>query len=192
MQSVRVVVENTICDVKRFKVLNSNKFDSVISFQATLGCALALHNFTVRSKENPIWDIPECRAAIVDEYLFGPSIPWKDVNLHIPPNTPDLESQKLSHIGKFIHFLPSVAAAMTKAVELAGDEGVFFPTVRERGRNLNAGAYLLQLRVQGEDLDNWTVKYTVGASYSYGKHVGYVQMRRDDAVVAHVCDCFSG
>ena len=192
MQSVRVVVENTICDVKRFKVLNSNKFDSVNLFQATLSCALGLHNFTVRSKENPNWDIPERRAAIVDEYLFGPSIPSKDVNLQIPPNPPDLKSNKLSHIGHFIDFLPSVAAAMAKAVKLAGDEGVFFPTVRERGKNLNDGAYLLQLKVQGEHLDNWTVKYTVGASYSYENYVGYVQMRRDNAVVAHVCDCFSG
>ncbi len=192
MQSVRVVVENTICDLKRFKVLDSNKFDSVDSFQVMLGCALGLHNFTVRTKENPKWDIPERRAAIVGEYIFGPSVPSNQVNLRIPPNPPDLELQKYSHIRKFTAFLPSAAAAMAKAVKLAGDEGVFFPTVRERGKNLNDGAYVLQLKVQEELLDNWTVKYMVGASYSYEKHVGYVQMRRDNAVVAHICDCFSG
>ena len=141
---------------------------------------------------NPRWDIPARRAALVDEYIFGPSTPSNEVNLHIPPNPPDLTSQMYLHIRKFKEFLPSAASAIARAIQRAGDAGVFFPTVQERGKNLHAGAYVLQLRVQEELLDTWTVKYIVGASYSYEKHVGYVQMRRDNAVVSNICDCFSG
>ncbi len=81
---------------------------------------------------------------------------------------------------------------MKKAMELAGDEGVFFPTVRKRGENLYNGAYVLQLQVQHEGLGVWTVKYLVGASYSHETHSGYVEMTRDNAVVRSICDCFSG
>ena len=77
-------------------------------------------------------------------------------------------------------------------MELAGDEGVFFPTVRKRGRNLYNGAYVLQLKVQNEGLDVWTVKYLVGASYSYETHTGYFQMSMANAVMNSVCDCYGG
>ncbi len=51
---------------------------------------------------------------------------------------------------------------------------------------------MLQLRVQKELLDVWTVKYVVGASYSYETHTGYFQMSRESAVKCSICDCFSG
>ena len=54
------------------------------------------------------------------------------------------------------------------------------------------GAYVLQLRVQEEVLDTWTVKYIVGASYSYEIHTGYFKMSRGNAVMGNTCDCFSG
>jgi hypothetical protein len=41
-------------------------------------------------------------------------------------------------------------------------------------------------------LDVWTVKYIVGASYSYETHSGYVQMSKEDAALKHICDCYSG
>ena len=50
---------------------------------------------------------------------------------------------------------------------------------------------MLQLRVQEELLGTWTVKYLVGASYSYETHTGYFKMSRDNAVMGSVCDCFS-
>lgn len=51
---------------------------------------------------------------------------------------------------------------------------------------------MLQLRVQEEEVDTWSVKYLVGASYSYETHTGYVQLSRDNAVMNSICDCFSG
>ena len=63
---------------------------------------------------------------------------------------------------------------------------------RKRGINLYDGAYVLQLKVNNELLDTWTVKYIVGASYSYETHVGYFQMSRENAVLNSICDCFSG
>ncbi len=50
---------------------------------------------------------------------------------------------------------------------------------------------MLQLRVQEELLGTWTVKYLVGASYSYKTHTGYFKMSRDNAVMGSICDCFS-
>ena len=192
VQSVRVVVENVFADIKKWKVMESNKFKTVAMFELVLDCVLGLYNFRVLSKHDRNYSFPSRRAAILGEHIFQSKVATKDVKLNIPPNPPDLALANLSHISRFINFLPSVAPALKEALKLRGDAGRFFPTVRERGRQLNEGAYLLQLKVQPEVWDTWTVKYIVGASYSYEKHTGYVKMRRENAVVASICDCFSG
>ena len=119
-------------------------------------------------------------------------MPEKDVNLKIPADAPDLALPENAHIRSFKEFLPSAAGAIRRALELHGNESVFFPTVRKRGQNLYNGAYVLHLRVQEEELESWTVKYIVGASYSYETHNGYFQMSRDNAAINNICDCFSG
>ena len=72
-------------------------------------------------------------------------------------------------------------------------ETVFFSQQsRSEAQNLYNGAYVLQLQLQRELLDVWTVKYVVGASYSYETHTGYVQMSKENAALHHICDCYSG
>ena len=185
-------MEQTIADVKLAKVMESNKIGTVADFEEVLDCVLALHNLRVLLKANPQYDMPERRAAIPGEHIFKPLVPDNEVDLKIPADAPDLSLEKYRHISKFKDFLPSAAGAVTRALELHGNEGVFFPTVRKRGENLYNGAYVLQLRVQEEVLGTWTVKYLVGASYSYETHTGYVQMSRDNAVISNICDCYSG
>jgi hypothetical protein len=192
VQSVRAVVEQTIANLKLAKVMERNKIKSVEMFEKVLDCVIALHNLRVLLKANPQFDIPARRAALRDEHIFKPLVPENDVDLKIPADAPDLAKKPYRHLSKFKDFLPSAAGAIKKALELHGDEGVFYPTVRKRGKNLYKGAYVLQLRVQEEVMGVWTVKYLVGASYSYETHKGYVQMSRDNAVKVSICSCFSG
>ncbi len=172
--------------------MESNKFLTVEKFEQRLDCVIALHNLRQLRKLIPGFDIPPRRAAVPGEHIFKPKIAGKDVNLKIPADQPDLDLEQYRHIRDFVNFLPSAVPAMKKAMKLAGDDGVFFPTVRKRGENLYNGACVLQLQVQRELLDVWTVKYLVGASYSYETHSGYVEMSRDNAVKRSICDCFSG
>jgi hypothetical protein len=192
VQSTRVVVEQTIADLKLAKVMESNKIKSVKKFEKLLDCVIALHNLKVLLKHMPGFDIPPRRAAIPGEHILKPLVPQKDVDLKIPADPPNLALQEYRHIRDFKDFLPSAAAAIKTAMKLRGDDGVFFPTVRKRGRNLYNGAYVMHLRVQPEGLDIWTVQYVVGASYSYETHMGYVEMSRDNGVRKNICDCFSG
>ena len=161
-------------------------------FEKILDCVIALHNLGVLLKANPLFDIRHRRAAIPGEHVFGPKVREKDVDLKIPADEPDLTLPKYANIRSYKELLPSAAGAIRKALELHGKECVFYPTVRKRGHNLYNGAYVLQLRVQEELLGTWTVKYLVGASYSYETHIGYVQMSRDNAVISSICECFSG
>lgn len=192
VQSTRVVVEQTIGDLKQAKVMNSNKIGSAVEFEKLLDCVIALHNLRVLLKADPLFDIPARRAAIPGEHIFKPLVEEKNVDLKIPADEPNLSLSDYRHICNFKEFLPSAAGAIEKATKLAGDEGVFFPTVRKRGINLYNGAYVLQLQVQDEGLGVWTVKYLVGASYSYETHTGYFRMSRDNAVMSSICDCYSG
>jgi hypothetical protein len=192
VQSVRAVVEQTIADLKLAKVMEQNKIGTVAGFEEVLDCVIGLHNLRVLLKANPLFDIPPRRAAIPGEHIFKPLAPENEVDLKIPADAPDLSLKKHRQLSKFKDFLPSAAKAVENALELHGKEGVFYPTVRKRGENLYNGAYVLQLRVQEEVLDTWTVKYIVGASYSYETHTGYFKMSRGNAVMGSVCDCFSG
>jgi hypothetical protein len=192
VQSVRAVVEQTIADLKLAKIMTWNKISTVADFEKILDCVIALHNLRVLLKANPQFDIPPRRAAIPGEHIFKPLVPEKDVDLKIPADAPNLALPENRHIKSFKDFLPSAAGAMRNALELHGEEGIFYPTVRKRGENLYNGAYVLQLSVQEELLGVWTVKYLVGASYSYETHTGYFQMSRDNAVINSICDCFSG
>jgi hypothetical protein len=192
VQSVRVVVEQTIADLKLAKVMERNKISTVSDFEEVLDCVIGLHNLRVLLKANPQFDIPRRRAAIPGEHIFKPVVPENEVDLKIPADAPNLALAKYRHVSRFKDFLPSAAKAIEKAMELHGNESVFYPTVRKRGENLYNGAYVLQVRVQEELLGTWTVKYLVGASYSYETHTGYFKMSRDNAVMGSICDCFSG
>ena len=182
VQSTRVIVEQTIADLKRAKIMTGNKIKTAADFEKKLDCVIALHNLEVLLKADPAFDFPARRAAI----------PGKDVQLNIPKDPPNLDAAEYRHIRDFKDFLPSAAGAMKRAMELDGKDAIFFPTVRERGLNLYKGAYVLHLQVQHEGLGLWTVKYLVGALYSYETHTGYFQMSRDNAVVQNICDCYSG
>lgn len=192
VQSVRVVVEQTIRDLKCFKIMTSNKINAVSAFEEVLDCVTGLHNLRVLLNANPNFDFLPRRAAIPREHVFQPLVPQNHVDLKIPADAPDLALPKHHDIRDFKDFLTSAAPAISRALEQKGASCIFFPTVKLRGKNLYNGAYILQLRLQKEVLDVWTVKYIVGASYSYETHTGYVQMSKDDAALNHICDCYSG
>ena len=161
-------------------------------FEGTLDCVIALHNLKVLHKLDLTFDMPERRAAISQEHVFHPLVSEKDVDLKIPADAPDLLRPEYRHIREFKEFLPSAIPVVEKALEKGGDDCVFFPTVLKRGKNLYNGAYVLQLRVQQELLGVWTVKFLVGASYSYETHTGYFQISRDSGIIHSICDCYSG
>lgn len=192
VQSVRAVVEQTIADLKWFRVMKSNKIRTAGDFDTLLDCAIGLHNLLVLLKLNDRFDIPPRRAALPREHVIQPLVPENQVDLKIPEDEPDLYQANRQHIRKFTEFLPSAARAIRNALERGGEECVFYPTVLERGRNLYNGAYVLQLRVQEEAVGVWTIKYLVGASYSYQTHTGYVRVSQDNAAFNHICDCYSG
>ena len=192
VQSIRARVEQTIRQLKLFRVMQSNKLQAAAFFEKVLDCVMALHNLKILFKMDPNFAIPARRNALPGEHIFLPKIKTADVDLKIPANEPNLEAVSLRHIREFTQFLASAARGIRKALKRKGDEGVFFPNVLTRAENLYKGAYVLQLRVQNEAEDFWTVKYLVGASYSYQTHTGYVQMTKESAALNHICDCYSG
>jgi hypothetical protein len=191
VQSVRAVVEQTIRDLKCFKIMDGNKIKAVAEFEEVLDCVIALHNLRVLLKAKKSFDLLPRRVAVPGDHVFKPKIPQKDVDLKIPADTPDLSKPEYRDIRDFKGFLAAAAPAVKNALEKNGRDCIFFPTVKIRGQNLYNGAYVLQLQLQRELLDVWAVKYVVGASYSYETHTGYVQMSKENAALHHICDCYS-
>lgn len=178
VQSQRAVVEQTIADLKLAKVLDGNKISEVEDRSKELDCVIGLHNLRVLLKDDPEYAIPQRRAAIPDDHVFKPLASPKELDFKIPAEIRPSQEALIGHIRAFETFLPSAAPALKKAVKIGGDGSVFLPTVGKRGRNLFNGAYVLHLRVQEEEMQVWTVKFLVGASYSYETHFGYFQIRK--------------
>lgn len=192
VQSERAVAEQTICDLKTAKVMSGNKINTVVEKSKELDCVIGLHNLRILLKEDPAFDIPERRGALLEEHIFKPLVAPADVDLKIPPPIVPKQERNIRHIRKFEEFLRSAAPAIARALETGGNESVFYPTVGKRGRNLSNGAYVLQLRVQEEDLDVWIVKFVVGASYSYQTHTGYFKLSKLQVPIDSICCCYSG
>ena len=77
VQSVRAVVEQTIRDLKCFKVMDSNKIKAATEFEEVLDCVIALHNLKVLLKGGKAFDLLPRRAAIAGDHVFKPKIPQK-------------------------------------------------------------------------------------------------------------------
>jgi len=192
VQSERVIVEQTFCDLKEWKVMKGKKFSEVKTASKELDAVISLHNINILLKYDPQYEIPDRRAALKDEHVFKPTISPEEVNLKIPKQLCPAGKVNIKHITAFKAWLPSVIPTLKKSLENCENESVFFPTVGDRGRCLHNGAYVLQLRVEKEALDVWSVKFLVGASYSYQTHTGYFQLSKNSAPVCNICCCYSG
>jgi hypothetical protein len=191
VQSQRAVVEQSFADVKKNKILDFNKIVKVANLEKDLDCVLSLHNFRKLSKLKPGFMIERRRAMIPGEHIFRPIVPAKDVDLRIPKEISKQERKKYPHVQRFIESLPSLVPGIKKALDVGGKESFFFPNVAKRGRFLHEGAYVLQLCVQQGPMDQWSIKYRVGASYSYETHQGYCDLSKD-YVEFNICDCYAG
>ena len=192
MQSHRAVVEQTIGDLKRAKILFDNKVQDLDGHTKNLDCVLALHNLSVLLKADPGYDLRERRKALKDEHVFKPLVPPDEVNLNIPNPIVPRDEPNIQHIRAFEEFLTSAGPSIRRALETGRNESVFFPTVSKRGRNLFDGAYVLQLRVQKKPLGEWALKWLVGASYSVETHEGYAWFNKDNIGKLVICDCIGG
>lgn len=127
VQSVRAVVEQTIRDLKCFKVMDSNKIKAATEFEEVLDCVIALHNLKVLLKGDKAFDLLPRRAAIAGDHVFKPKIPQEDVDLKIPADGPDLSKPEYRDIRDFKGFLASAAPAVKNALEKKGRDCFFFP-----------------------------------------------------------------
>ena len=136
VQSVRAVVEQTIRDLKCFKIMDGNKIKAVAEFEEVLDCVIALHNLRVLLKANKAFDLLPRRVAVPGDHVFKPKIPQKDVDLKIPADAPDLSKPEYRDIRDFKGFLAAAAPAVKNALEKKGRDCIFFPTVKIRGPKL--------------------------------------------------------
>lgn len=77
VQSVRAVVEQTIRDLKCFKIMDGNKIKAAAEFEQVLDCVIGLHNLRVLLKGDKMFDLPARRAAIPGDHVFKPLVPKK-------------------------------------------------------------------------------------------------------------------
>lgn len=189
MQSARTFVEHSFSDLKKFHVLDGNKINSARTFAQLLDCCMGLHNFILEVKRDPRYQIPRRNRTIEAEHVFT-TASEKNLKIPDPPRTNVIN--RASHVEEFKNYLKLRRNDLAVAIGEGEGRSIFFPHVNYRGENLYDGAYVLQLRLQKGVVDDWYVRFVVGASYSYERHEGYFHLTRGMIVEASICDCFAG
>ena len=92
------MVEQTIRDLKCFKIMDGNKIKTAANFEEVLDCVIALHNLRVLLNGDKAFDLPARRAAVSGDHVFKPKIPQQDVDLKIPADAPDLSKPEYRDI----------------------------------------------------------------------------------------------
>ena len=134
VQSVRAVVEQTIRDLKCFKIMDGNKIKTAADFEEVLDCVIGLQNLRVLLNGDKAFDLPARRAAIPGDHVLKPKIPQKDVDLIIPADAPDLSKPEYREIRDFKAFLAAAAPAVKNALEKRGSTVFFSLQSRSEGR----------------------------------------------------------
>jgi hypothetical protein len=68
-------VEQTIADLKQYKVMENNKITKMVDRENELDCVIGLHNFNKLRQMDPNFNIPDRRFAIPNDHVFKQSIP---------------------------------------------------------------------------------------------------------------------
>jgi hypothetical protein len=175
--------------LKVWAVLDGNKIESAVAFAQVLDCCMALHNFILEFNRDPQYQIPRRNRTIPGEHVFSP-IEEKNLKIPAPPRQRVID--RAPHVERFKTSLLSMRNELVVAVGEGDGGAVFFPNVISRGKHLFDGAYVLQLQLQEGLVDDWFVRFKVGASYSYESHIGYLHLTRGKIVEASCCDCYAG
>jgi hypothetical protein len=155
--------------LKLWKALDDNKIKSAGTFSEILDCTMGLHNFKELFNSDPNYQIPCRNRTIPGEHVFKSR---EEKKSGIPDEPRQSMVNRASNVFKFKTSLLSLQNELAVAVGEGGGPADFFPTVIQRGKNLFNGAYVLQLRLQPGLVEDWFIRFKVGASYSYETHSG--------------------
>jgi hypothetical protein len=150
---------------------------------------MGLHNFKELFKSDPGYEIPRRNRTILGEHVFKSR---EEKKSGIPNEPRQAMVNRASNVAKFKTSLLSLRNQLAVAVGERDGDADFFPTVIQRGKNLFIGAYVLQLRLQPGLVEDWFIRFKVGASYSYETHSGYFHLTKGKIVDASICDCYAG
>jgi hypothetical protein len=133
VQSHRAVVEQIICQIKKWLIMFDNKFEDAARFEKLLDCVLTFHHLMQSLKLDANFTIPDRRAVVSGEHIFTQRA---ELNLSIPKAMTPATKATVPHIFKFQEMLKSAHGAISQALQTGGRDSVFTPIVGNQGNNL--------------------------------------------------------
>lgn len=189
VQSCRSVVERMFASLKKWEVLFGSDVDSIEKLEKELDCAMALHNLIILQREDMMHMIPARAKFSKNAHIITPSL---EPSMKFPPKLA-LESPKVPvHVKEFHVALAQLSPMIVKLLEATGRDQIFTGRVAKRGLNLWEAGNVLQIMVERHELDNWWIRFSVGASIKFPTYKCYCVLNHISGLVKFICECKGG
>ncbi len=189
VQSHRGLIERMFARLKKWDVLKGGLVDEVAFKEMELDCAMALQNLNEMDRLGLMRLIPER-----PHFAPGSHIITSDLEPSMKyPAGLALDSDKVpAHLRRFHSAMSDIAPELRKAIVGVRGKNIFTERTRKRGENLFKGGNVLQVLVEEQPLDNWLVRFTVGASMKTSVYNNYCVLNKSEGVVQQICECKNG
>jgi len=175
--------------LKKWEVLFGADVESIETSEKELDCAMALHNLIILQREDRMHMIPKREKFSKNAHIITPSL---EPSMKFPPKL-SLQSAKVPvHVREFHEAMLQLSPMLVKSLEAEGRDAIFSSRVAKRGINLFLGGNVLQIMVERHELDNWWIRFSVGASIKFPTYKCYCILNHVTGVVNVVCECKGG
>ena len=183
VQSHRGLIERRLLTLKRHKVLQDGKADSIETKEKELDVVMCLSNGNLAATEKRLPDPTSRPPHPKDAHIITP-------NLEVPQRYPEkLPKQLPPHLLDFEVALRTVAPDLKRTMERSHVHQKFSGRVVKRGENLWKGGNVLQIQVQNVELDLWWIKMHVAPSLRGGSYQCLLRFTKNSHAFESMCDC---
>lgn len=163
--------------------------DEIEVKEKELDCAMALQNLREMHRQKLMHLIPSRAHAAPNAHIITPDLA---PSMSIPPYWPLISDRIPSQVRSFHAAMSTIAPKLVKILQGQENLAIFTQRVAKRGSNLFLAGNVLQVMVEEHELDNWWVRFSVGASMKFPTYKCYCILNANNGVVCQICECKNG
>jgi hypothetical protein len=186
VQSHRGLIERRLQTLKRHRVLQDSKADSIETKEKELDVVMSISNGNLAATENRLPDHTGRPPHAEGAHIITPNL---DVPRRHPKKAPNELPQNVLDFQEAFH---AVANDLKRTMERSHVHQKFSGRVVKRGENLWKGGNVLQIQVQNVELDLWWVKMHVAPSLRAGSYQCILKFTKNSHAFESMCDCTNG
>ena len=189
VQSHRGLIERMFARLKKWDVLFDGNVDSIETMEMELDSAMALQNLLEMDRLDLLGLIPERARFAPGSHIITPDLEPK---MKIPKSVVIGSPKVPQHIRDFHGAMAQIAPKLKQIILRLPNVNVCTPRVSVRGEGKFLGGNVLQVMVEPRELEQWWVRFSVGASMKTPTYRCYAILNANVGLADQVCECKNG